>query len=86
MKNIEALEDKRDRNKESKNVNIFRVELTLKPEWNLRDLIVVMKPEFWTKPYPYKEYEEKVKSTFELKEAKYHDCPTIQLGTQVSKT
>lgn len=43
VKNIEALEDKRDRNKDSKNVNIFRVELTLKPEWNIRDLIVVMK-------------------------------------------
>jgi transcription elongation factor SPT6 len=73
VKNIEALEDKRERKNDAKNINIFRVDLTLKPDWNsvLPEMIVVAKPEHWARAYKYEDYVHKVKSTFDLKEARY---------------
>jgi len=85
VKSIDALEDKKDR-KNEKPINILRVELTLKPDWNsvISDMVVVSKPDHWNKPYTHKEYETKVKNTFDIKEARIHDCPVIQIGNSTA--
>ena len=74
MLSIDALKGGDNKKGDQNSEKIFRVELTLRVDWNSKEgllpskseFLVPPKPEVWNRPFSYDEYAQKIKSTFDF--------------------